>query len=183
MTKRCFMWLSYAWAWVNGKRMLYNEISFYMLFLNIVCNEALWLSGHPSFDHSSTPADQKVTFTLGINPSTDWGAFIHTRYKPGHPYSTVHYNHISSVCADVFLYFYPCEDWSRVPLPYSLLTAYSIDCISVLLCSFTSYSVRDNEQWTSRCEISPAPASLWRVYFTTMTCLLNIIQFITRLFT
>lgn len=29
---------------VNGKRMLYNELSFYMLFLNNVCNEALWQS-------------------------------------------------------------------------------------------------------------------------------------------
>lgn len=61
---------------VNGKRMLYNEISLYMLFLNNVCSEALLQSKHPSFDLCSKPADQwvKYLFTLNINtapPSTD----------------------------------------------------------------------------------------------------------------
>lgn len=27
---------------VNGNRMLYNELSFYILILNNVCNKALW---------------------------------------------------------------------------------------------------------------------------------------------
>lgn len=77
----------------NGKKMLYNEISFYMLFLEIVCNEALWQSEHPSFDHSSTPADQHVKSLLTLQIQ-----LLHP--LTGSPYSTVH--HISSVCVDVF---------------------------------------------------------------------------------
>lgn len=44
MIKKCF-------KPVNGKRMLYNEISFYMLFLNNVCSETLCKSDteHLSF--------------------------------------------------------------------------------------------------------------------------------------
>lgn len=61
MTKKSVMWLKLCLSLskpVNEKRMLYNEISFYMLLLTNVCNEALWQSEHPSFDPSSTPADQ-----------------------------------------------------------------------------------------------------------------------------
>lgn len=76
---------------VNGKRMLYNEISFYMLFLNNVCNEVLWQSDakYFSFNHhshrssiskhnsASTPADwwvKSVYSSYKYSSSVHWGA-------------------------------------------------------------------------------------------------------------
>lgn len=46
----------------------------------------------------------------------------------------------SQVCLNMSLYFYPCENWSCVPIPYDLLTAYILDyvLITIVFC-FTSY--------------------------------------------
>lgn len=71
--------------------MLYNEISFYVLFLNNVCNEALRQSERPS-----TPADQSV----GRDINTSSGSVLLTGSSPQHSASESHHK---SVCVGTFI--------------------------------------------------------------------------------
>lgn len=144
MTKKCFMRLSYAWACPSLPMervcftMKYLSICY---FLNNVCRDALWRGEYPSCDHSSTPADLWVTclFTLNTNtapPFSDQGTakkpFIPVQSRLGRPYSTVGHDYISCVCVDVFLYLYPCENLSCVPIPCYLLSAYSKNSVLIV---------------------------------------------------
>lgn len=91
-----------------------------------------------SFDHSSMPANQLVTslFTeYKYISSIHWLTFIPVQYKLGHPYSTVHHNHISRVFVCVCVCVCTCiilRIRAVSPIPYYLLTTYSVDHMLML---------------------------------------------------